>query len=107
MEWFFLGLAVVSEVVSALSLKWITVSSASKFITVVPIVLSFFNMFLLDQAMKTIPAETAYAIWTRMGAAGVALGSYIVFRQQLSMILVAFILLIVVGVTGTKVFAQT
>ncbi|SUA92760.1 multidrug efflux system protein MdtJ [Pandoraea pulmonicola] len=57
MEWILLGLAVVVEVIWALSLKWSTVGGASKFVVAVPIVLSFLNMFLLAQAMRTIPPE--------------------------------------------------
>ncbi|VWD64603.1 chaperone [Burkholderia lata] len=106
MEWLLLGLAVVSEIVWALSLKWTTVSGASKLAAVVPIALSFLNMFLLAQAMRTIPAGTAYAIWTGLGAAGVALGSYVVFKQNISMAQMASILLIVVGVAGTKLFSH-
>ncbi len=106
MEWFILGLAVVVEIGWALSLKWTTAGGASKLVVFVPIALSFVNMYLLAQAMRTIPPGTAYAIWTGLGAAGVAVGSCFIFKQNISIPQMAFILLIVVGVAGTKVFSQ-
>lgn len=38
--------------------------------TVIVMILSF---VLLAQGMKTLPLETAYAIWTGIGAAGTAI----------------------------------
>ncbi|WP_218026559.1 DMT family transporter [Pandoraea pulmonicola] len=49
---------------------------------------------------------TAYAIWTGLGAAGVAIGSCLIFKQNISITQLAFIALIVVGVAGTKIFSQ-
>lgn len=39
-------------------------------VTVIVMILSF---VLLAQGMKTLPLETAYAIWTGIGAAGTAI----------------------------------
>ena len=67
MSWLILGVAVITEITWALSLKW-AATVATWQASSVPIVLSFVNMGLLALAMRGLPAGTAYAIWTGAGA---------------------------------------
>jgi quaternary ammonium compound-resistance protein SugE len=60
---------------------------------------------LLSMAMRTIPVGTAYAVWTGIGAAGVALGGILLFGESRESIRILCILLIVCGVLGLKVFS--
>jgi quaternary ammonium compound-resistance protein SugE len=71
----------------------------------VPITLSFLNMGLLALAMRGLPAGTAYAVWTGLGAVGVTLFGVILFGEKINPVQVGFIALIIVGVMGTKIFA--
>ncbi|WP_022683682.1 DMT family transporter [Sphingobium bisphenolivorans] len=104
MAWLILGIAVFTEICWALSLKWAaTVGSWQA--SSVPIILSFVNMGLLALAMKGLPAGTAYAIWTGLGAVGVIIGGMILFGDRVSGVQACFMALIVVGVMGTKLFA--
>ncbi|WP_245575006.1 DMT family transporter [Chitinilyticum litopenaei] len=64
--------------------------------------LSFLNMGLLSWAMRDIPAGTAYAIWTGLGAIGVTLGGIIWFGDPLGASRIACLALIVLGVAGLK-----
>jgi quaternary ammonium compound-resistance protein SugE len=73
MAWFALSLAVVTEVLWALSLKWAS-SLGNWQAAAVPIVLSFVNMGLLALAMRGLPAGMTYALWTGAGTVGVVLG---------------------------------
>ncbi|NML91735.1 multidrug efflux SMR transporter [Sphingobium sp. TB-6] len=104
MAWIILGIAVITEIAWALSMKWATTqgswTSAS-----VPIILNFVNMGLLAFAMRTLPAGTAYAVWTGLGAAGVAVMGVILFGERLNPVQIGFISLVIVGVVGTKFFA--
>lgn len=104
MAWLILGIAVLSEIAWALSLKWAstqgTWSSAS-----VPIALNFLNMWLLALVMRALPAGTVYAIWTGLGAVGVVILGAFLFGEKLNLVQAGFIALIVVGVAGTKYFA--
>ncbi len=105
MSWLILGVAVVTEICWALSLKWaatVTTWQASS----VPIVLSFVNMGLLALAMRGLPAGTAYAVWTGLGAVGVIIGGVILFGDRVSALQAAFMTLTVIGVVGTKLFAR-
>ncbi|WP_294196439.1 multidrug efflux SMR transporter [uncultured Sphingomonas sp.] len=104
MAWLILGVAVITEIVWALSLKW-AATQGSWLASVVPITLSFVNMGLLALAMRGLPAGTAYAVWTGLGAVGVTIFGVILFGEKLNPAQIGFIALIIVGVVGTKLFA--
>jgi quaternary ammonium compound-resistance protein SugE len=104
MAWVILGVAVVTEIIWALSLKWAAMQG-TLLASAVPITLSFVNMGLLALAMRGLSAGTAYAVWTGLGAVGVTIFGAIIFGERLAPIQIAFIALIIVGVVGTKFFA--
>lgn len=106
MAWVVLGIAVVTEICWALSLKW-AASQGSWSAAAVPIVLNFANMGLLALAMRTLPAGTAYAVWTGLGAVGVVITGAVLLGERLNPLQIAFIALIIVGVAGTKFSAST
>jgi quaternary ammonium compound-resistance protein SugE len=105
MAWIILGIAVCTEIVWALSLKW-AAGKATIWAAMVPIFLSFVNMGLLALAMRGIPAGTAYAVWTGLGAVGVIIGGTILFGERISTVQAMFMALIVIGVVGTKLTAE-
>jgi len=105
MAWLILGIAVITEIVWALSLKW-AATQASWAASSVPVALSFVNMGLLALAMRGLPAGTAYAVWTGLGAVGVTILGAMLFGEKLNPVQIGFIGLIIVGVTGTKFFAS-
>lgn len=105
MYWLVLAVAVFTEICWALSLKW-AATVATWQASSVPIILSFVNMGLLAVAMRGLPAGTAYAVWTGLGAVGVIIGGTIVFGDKVSAVQAGFMTLTVVGVMGTKLFAQ-
>lgn len=106
MGWIILGIAVITEICWALSLKW-AASADSWTVSAVPITLSFVNMALLAFAMREISAGTAYAIWTGLGAVGVIIGGIMIFGEKVNAVQIGFMALIVIGVMGTKLFATT
>lgn len=104
MAWAILGIAVIIEIAWALSMKWAATNGTWAGASV-PIVLNFVNMGLLAIAMRTLPASTAYAVWTGLGAAGVAIMGVLLFGERLNPLQIAFLSLVIVGVVGTKLFA--
>ncbi|WP_242137242.1 multidrug efflux SMR transporter [Sphingomonas sp. TREG-RG-20F-R18-01] len=106
MAWLILGIAVVTEIMWALSLKW-AATQGGVLAAAVPITLSFVNMGLLALAMRGLPAGTAYAVWTGLGAVGVTIFGVILFGEKLNVPQMGFIALIIVGVVGTKLFATS
>ena len=61
---------------------------------------------VLALAMRGIPAGTAYAVWTGLGAVGVIIGGILFFGDRVNGVQMGFMALIVVGVVGTKLFAS-
>jgi quaternary ammonium compound-resistance protein SugE len=104
MNWLILFIAGLMEVVWAAGLKY--TDGFSKFWpSVVTIAAMTGSIVLLSHAMKTIPIGTAYAIWTGIGASGVAIFGMLMFGEPRNALRVGCILLIVVGIVGLKLFA--
>ncbi|HEX7657618.1 MAG TPA: SMR family transporter [Sphingomonas sp.] len=106
MYWLILAVAVVTEICWALSLKWAATLGTWQAGSV-PFILSLVNMGLLALAMRGLPAGTAYAVWTGCGAVGVIIGGVILFGDKVSTVQAAFMALTVIGIVGTKLFAQS
>ena len=106
MAWIILAIAVFTEIIWALSLKWAATLGTWQ-ASIVPVSLSFLNMALLAFAMRGIAAGTAYAIWTGLGAIGVIIGGIFWFGEKVNGVQIGFMALIVIGVVGTKLFSST
>lgn len=106
MAWLILSVAVVTEIIWALSLKWAG-TQASWTAGAIPITLSFVNMGLLALAMRGLPAGTAYAVWTGLGAVGVIACGALFFGEKVSAPQLGFMALTVVGVVGMKLAASS
>ena len=59
----------------------------------------------MTQALRTIPVGTAYAIWTGIGAVGVATLGVVLFSESASPARLGCIALIVAGVIGLTLFS--
>lgn len=102
--WLVLGFAVITEIVWALSLKFVQ-NHPQHWLIVVPYLLTFANMALLSLAMRSIPAGTAYAIWTGLGVVGVTLGGIIWFGDPVSPTRIMLLTIISCCVVGLKLTA--
>lgn len=60
------------------------------------------SIALLALAIKSLPTGTAYAIWTGIGAVGVALLGVLVHGDSASPARLACVALIVVGIAGLR-----
>ena len=101
MAWIWLTLAGLLEVVWAIGLKYTDgfTRLGPSLITGAAMVAS---MYLLALAVRTIPIGTGYAVWTGIGAVGVAILGIILFNEPKDLVRVASILLIVAGIAGLK-----
>lgn len=101
MAWFYLILGGLFEIVWAIALKY-----SENFSKLVPSIITLVAMALsfdfLSRAMKTIPIGVAYAIWTSIGAVGVAIVGVIIFKESLSLLKFVSIGLIIAGIIGLK-----
>ena len=104
MAWVWLTLAGALEVVWAVGLKY-----TDGFTRLVPSAITVAAMiasvYFLALAVRTIPIGTGYAVWTGIGAVGVAILGMVLFNEPKDLVRVASILLIVAGIAGLKLTA--
>jgi quaternary ammonium compound-resistance protein SugE len=101
MAWLVLVLAGLLEVVFTYFLK--LSEGLTKPGPTVGFVLGSVGSFaLLNQAVKTIPIGTAYAVWTGIGATGTALVGILVFGEPASAARLCLLCLIVAAVIGLR-----
>jgi quaternary ammonium compound-resistance protein SugE len=70
--------------------------------TAVVLTIALLSFYLLAVAMRTIPMGTAYAVWSGIGATGVAVLGILWFKEPASLMRLAFIAMIVAGIIGLK-----
>ena len=102
MAWVYLTVAGLFEIGWAIGLKYSDGFSKPlpSFLTVVAM---GFSLWLLAVAMKTIPVGTAYAVWTGIGAVGVAVLGMVLFGESREILRVLCLFLIIAGIVGLKV----
>ena len=101
MAWFYLLIAGILECGWAVGMKY-----TDGFTRLVPSVLTIAAMgvsfWFLSLAMRTIPLGTAYAVWTGIGAVGVAALGMVLFEESRDILRILCLLLIVAGIIGLK-----
>jgi small multidrug resistance pump len=105
-HWFFLSIAIVSEVIATSALKasegfsrlWPSLIVASGYATA---------FYFLSLTLKTIPIGVVYAIWSGAGITLIALIAWLLYGQALDVPAIIGILLIVAGVFVLNVFSNT
>ncbi len=101
MAWVYLLVAGGFEIVWATGLKytdgltrlWPSVGTAMALVV---------SMVCLALAVRAIPIGTAYAIWTGIGAVGMAIVGILLFNEPRDAARLFFILLIIAGIAGLK-----
>lgn len=101
MGWLLLFSAGCVEIIFALSLKY-----NEGFTKLIPSIVTAISgggsFYLLMLAIKTLPLGTAYAVWTGMGAVGVAILGIFLFKESVDIYRIGSILLVITGIIGLK-----
>ena len=101
MAWVYLTIAGFFEIGWAIGLKY-----SNGFSRPVPSLLTVvamaFSLWLLALAMRTIPVGTAYAVWTGIGAIGVAILGMLLLGESRDFLRVFCLFLIIAGIIGLK-----
>ena len=101
MEWVYLGLAIGLEIAGTTCLKL-----SEGFTRIIPSLFIFIfyglSFVLLTLAVKVIPISLAYAIWSGVGTALIALIGFVAFDEPATALKVMFIGLIIIGVVGLQ-----
>jgi small multidrug resistance pump len=97
MSWFMLALAIASEVIATTSLKY-----AEGFTRLWPSIITTVGYLaafaLLSQALKEVPVSTAYAIWSGVGTATVAVIGIVFLGEPGGVLKTVGIAVIILGV---------
>lgn len=101
MTWILLFVAGLFEIGFALGLKF-SEGFSRLWPTLGMVLAGAVSFYLLSTAMKSLPAGTAYAIWTGIGAAGTAAIGILLLGESASPLRIASLALIVVGVIGLR-----
>jgi len=105
MAWIYLIIAGLFECGWAIGLKYTEGFSrlTPSILTVAAMAISF---WLLSTAMKTIPVGTAYAVWTGIGAVGVAIMGMVLFGESRDVFRIISLVLIVSDIVGLKLVSK-
>ncbi|MES2112198.1 MAG: SMR family transporter [Bacteroidota bacterium] len=121
MAWIYLLLAAACETAWTFCLKFMKFSDLKtlRFINFyrwqggLPVLLPFVgylafglaNIYLFSLAIKQIPTATAFAVWTAATLILLKLSEISIFNQRMSWAEVFFMLLIMVGILGLKIYS--
>lgn len=102
MDWLYLAIAGVLEIVWAVGLKY-TAGFTKPVPSAITTAAMIASIVFLGLALKTIPVGTGYAVWTGIGAAGTAILGIILFAEPATAARLGCIGLIVAGIVGLKI----
>lgn len=106
MAWIYLTAAILFEIVGTVSMKL-----SHGFTKAIPSVLMIIFYLLaftcLNFTLKTIPVSVAYAIWSGVGTAAIAVIGYVAFKETLTVMKVTAIILIIVGVALLNISSES
>jgi small multidrug resistance pump len=105
-HYFYLAIAIVSEVIATASLK-----AADGFRSALPsalVVIGYGSAFyFMSLTLRAIPVGVTYAIWSGVGIALISLAGWILYKQPLDLPAVIGISLIVAGVVVMSLFSNS
>lgn len=101
--WTYLILAILAEVIGSTGLK--ASQGFSKLLPSSVVVVGYASAFyFLSLALKTVPLNIAYAVWSGLGTALIALLGVVFLRESINFPMALGIVLIVAGVALLQVF---
>jgi quaternary ammonium compound-resistance protein SugE len=101
MAWAYLTVAGLFEIGWAVGLKF-SDGFSKPLPSLLTVVAMAFSIWLLSLAMKVIPIGTAYAVWTGIGAIGVAVLGMVLFGESREILRMICLFLIIAGIIGLK-----
>ncbi len=106
MPWVILFVAGLLEMVWALMLKQ-SDGLTKPAPTIVFFISLAISMFLLAQALKSLPVGTAYAVWTGIGAAGTAIVGMIWLGESREVLKLVSLVMLIGGIVGLRLTSSS
>lgn len=101
MVWGYLVLAGIEEVIAVIAMKQID-GTRKKWPILVVIVGFAFSFYCLSQAMQTLSAGVAYAVWTGVGSVGITIAGILWFKEKFTFLQLLSLCFILIGVAGLR-----
>ncbi|WP_252504024.1 multidrug efflux SMR transporter [Sporosarcina sp. Marseille-Q4943] len=103
MSYLYLALSISLELIGTSLLK--ASEGFSKLFPTLGVIVAFIScFFFLSLSLKTIPLNTAYAIWSGIGIVATVIISVIIWKEKINLASIIGITLILVGVTILNLF---
>jgi small multidrug resistance pump len=103
--WLYLLCAISLEVAGTISLKFSNGFRDWHF-TTLSLVLYGISFWALAITLRTMPVSTAYAIWSGLGTAAIAIIGMMFFKEPVTVIKGIFLLMIIGGVAGLNMVGK-
>jgi len=104
LPWFFLAIAIVTEVIGTSFLK--ASAGFSKPLPVIAVVLGYgFSFYFLSLTLETLPVGIAYAVWSGVGLVLITAVAWVAYDQTLDLPAVFGMGLILAGVVILNLFS--
>lgn len=105
MDWVYLIIAILAEVIATTALK--ASEGFTKLMPSIIVVVGYgIAFYCLSLTMKAIPVGIIYAIWSGIGIALISLAAWLLFGQRLDLPAVIGIALIISGVIVINLFSN-
>jgi len=105
-HWLILGVAIISEVIATSALK-----ASEGFTRLMPSLIVVIGygvaFYCLSLVLRTLPVGIAYAIWSGVGVALIALVGWLLYGQALDLPAILGLTLIIAGVVVLNFFSKS
>ena len=106
MNWIYLVIAIISEVVATSALK-ASEGFTRLNLSIVVVIGYCMAFYFLSLTLRTIPVGIAYAVWSGAGVVLISLAGWLIYRQPLDTAALIGIALITAGVIVLNVFSKS
>ena len=97
MNWIFLSLAILTEIIGTLMIRF--TNGFAKFVpSVIMIFFYLLSYYFFNLSIKKIEVGTAYAVWSGLGTAVLAILGIVLYKEPATLSRVIAIVLIIIGV---------
>ena len=103
MAWFWLSVAVIFEVIATMALKF-SQGFSKIFPSTIVIIGYLITFFGLSKVLEVLPVTITYAVWSGLGVMLIALSSWVLLGQRLTLIDIIGISLIMLGILLIQIF---
>ncbi|WP_100332918.1 DMT family transporter [Bacillus xiapuensis] len=104
MSWLYLAAAILFEIIGTVAMK-LSQGFTKGIPSILMVVFYILAFACLNFSLRAVPVSVAYAIWSGVGTAAIAVIGYFAFKESLTVMKISGIFLIILGVVLLNVNA--